>query len=75
MTSWILIWMYLGYAGNLETRIPFAAVKEVVMQSEAECQEALRVQLNVNDTRYMIAHGDGQLVCVQIPPGKELKWP
>lgn len=68
--SWILVWAFLGYSGTLETRIPFASVKEVVLNSESQCQEALASQLNVNDTRYIIAHGDGKLVCVQVP----LKW-
>ena len=65
--SWILVWVFLGYSGNLEVRIPYAVVKEVVLDSEDECQKALVHQLDVNDTRYMIAHHDAKLVCVPLP--------
>lgn len=65
---WVLLWVYLSYAGNLTTRIQYAAVKDVVMSSHAECERALSIQLEVNDTRYMIAHDDARLLCVEIPP-------
>lgn len=70
MTSWVLMWVFLGYSGNLETRIPFASVKEILLDSRDECERALQQQVNVNDTAYMMAHGDGQLVCVPVP----VKW-
>ena len=70
--QWVLLWLFLSYSENIEHRLPFAAVKEIVLPSYSACMEARANRLPENDTLYMISHGDAKLVCVQIPPRQEL---
>jgi hypothetical protein len=47
-----------------------AAAHQYVMDNEALCKAVLEQRLGMNDARYMVAHGEGRFVCVQIPEGK-----
>jgi len=71
---WILVWMFMSYSGDLSVQIPHASVESVVMSSQSMCEDALAHRLDVNDTRYMIAHDHARLLCVQVP-GPELPDP
>lgn len=77
---WVLIWVYLSYGDDLSTMLPRASTKSSIINSKENCEKQLEEQLDVNDTRYMVKHGDGQLLCVELMTtlegGKTAKiWP